>query len=259
MTILKAIGSFFSKIWRWIKDTAWVQPLLIVGAIFGVIFSIPSITKAIEEAIANANSTETFYQTYQKSMEGGADSAADKIIDLIEQKEAGENVTSEYGNKFFFVFVSENCDPCTNARGGFEKLKDNWGSTYIAEDGLPFNLVTVFTDEVTTETTTRESAFVQYMDRNSSFFEEAGQVGRESQYYLNGKITDQDLEYLESADPDEFVTPTILLVDFGEDGKSGPGVSEVMFGVTGADDYEKAQLLMDCWNGEGDFAARETK
>ena len=44
MFILKAIGSLFVKLWRWIKETAWVQPLLIVGAIFALIFSIPSIT-----------------------------------------------------------------------------------------------------------------------------------------------------------------------------------------------------------------------
>lgn len=260
MTILKAIGSFFTRIWRWIKETAWVQPLLIVGIIFGVIFSIPSITKGIQTAIDNANSTETFYQTYKKSMSGGKDSEADKVIDIIEEKENNQDVASPYGNKFFLVFVSENCDPCTTARGGFEKLKENWKSTYIPKDGLDFNMVSIFTDEVTPQTTTRESAFTQYMDRNSSFFEEAAQVGRESQYFLNDKITDKDLGYLESADPEEFVAPTILLIDFGKDGKTGPGVSEVMFGVTGNDDYDKAQLLIDCWNGEGDFAAaRGTK
>lgn len=259
MTILRAIGSFFQRIWRWIKETAWVQPLLIVGVIFGVIFSIPSITKGIQSAIDSANSTETFYQTYQKSMEGGASSEADKVIDTITEKEQNPDTAISYGNKFFLVFVNENCDPCSTARGGFEKLKDNWKSTYIPKDGLDFNIITIFTDETTTQTTTRESAFTKFMDRNSSFFEHAGQVGRESQYYLNDKITDKDLEYLESADPEEFVAPTILLVDFGKDGKTGPGVSEVMFGVTGSDDYAKADLLLDCWNGEGDFAARDDK
>ena len=39
MKILKAIGAFFARIWRWIKETAWVQPLLIVGAIFAIIFA----------------------------------------------------------------------------------------------------------------------------------------------------------------------------------------------------------------------------
>ena len=44
MKVLKILATPFIAIWRWIKETAWVQPLLIVGLIFGIIFSIPSIT-----------------------------------------------------------------------------------------------------------------------------------------------------------------------------------------------------------------------
>ena len=44
MNILRKIATPFVAIWRWIKETAWVQPLLIVGIIFAIIFSIPSIT-----------------------------------------------------------------------------------------------------------------------------------------------------------------------------------------------------------------------
>ena len=40
MVVLRAIGGFFARIGRWIKETAWIQPLLIVGAIFAVIFAI---------------------------------------------------------------------------------------------------------------------------------------------------------------------------------------------------------------------------
>ena len=47
MAILRAIGRFFAKIGRWIRDTAWVQPLLIVGAIFGLIFSFENMEQHI--------------------------------------------------------------------------------------------------------------------------------------------------------------------------------------------------------------------
>ena len=47
MVVLRAIGGFFARIGRWIKETAWIQPLLIVGAIFAVIFSIPHIIKGV--------------------------------------------------------------------------------------------------------------------------------------------------------------------------------------------------------------------
>ena len=50
MKVLRAIGGFFAKIGRWIANTAWIQPLLIVGGIFGIIFSIPYIKQAIDNS-----------------------------------------------------------------------------------------------------------------------------------------------------------------------------------------------------------------
>ena len=44
MNIMKAISATFARFWRWIRETAWVQPLLIVGSLFAVIFSIPKFT-----------------------------------------------------------------------------------------------------------------------------------------------------------------------------------------------------------------------
>ena len=46
--------------------------------------------------------------------------------------------------------------------------------------------------------------------------------------------------------------PTVLLIDFSEEAfnlrNSRPGVSEVLFGVTGNDKNAKADLLLDMWN-----------
>lgn len=61
--VFKAIGRFFKKIWDWIKTTAWVQPLLIVGIIFGIIFSINPIVNAIKGAI-NSDDTGEFYEKH---------------------------------------------------------------------------------------------------------------------------------------------------------------------------------------------------
>ncbi len=88
MIILKAIGAFFVKIWRWIKDTAWVQPLLIVGAIFAVIFSIPYITDWANSF--NLTSTNSFYNAQKRNLEGetddrqASDSPADKLANSIQ-------------------------------------------------------------------------------------------------------------------------------------------------------------------------------
>ncbi|NCA97120.1 MAG: hypothetical protein EOM77_02930 [Bacteroidia bacterium] len=251
MKILKAIGAFFVRIGRWIKDTAWVQPLLIVGAIFAVIFSIPSITSWIEGLADEAKSSEKYYQKYQRSLEGGETSAADKLIADIQDGDAQSTV----GSKFFLVFVSEDCSACSEAKKGFEALEKKWnGSLAPTSDDLAFKLVTIFTDEETTETTSRESAFVQFLDRNGDFFTEAAIIGKNSYYHLNGNSSESDLETLEAVDTENFLTPTILLVDFSED---FGGVSEVMFGVPGETDIQKAELLRDCWDHANDFEGKE--
>ena len=61
MIILTAIGAFFGRIWKWIRETAWVQPLLIVGVIFGIIFSIRPIVDSITKLQEDLNSSETYY------------------------------------------------------------------------------------------------------------------------------------------------------------------------------------------------------
>lgn len=262
MALLRAIGAFFARIWRWIKETAWIQPLLIVGLIFAVIFSIPSIVHAVEDANKNKAAAETYYRQFQYSLVNGEDSQADKITKQIKQEmDTPSNSVgkkTDAGDKFFLLYVSESCSSCADAKGGFDVLSQHFTSSFEPKDKLPFSMVTVFTDEVTSDTTTKETAFVKYMNRNDSFFEEAAGAGYNSDYYLNGHITDADLQNVEQVDPDKFLTPTLFLVDFTETSPQY-GVSEVMFGVAGADDYKKAELLLDCWNHEGDFSIEKTK
>src|SRR5574344_419759 len=125
MIILKAIGAFFVKIWRWIKDTAWVQPLLIVGAIFAVIFSIPSITSwASNFTQTSANS---FYNAKKQNLEGekndnSSNSPADQLINSITLNTVSNFYVNgaattfdadakKYGEKFFLIFAdSTNSD-----------------------------------------------------------------------------------------------------------------------------------------------------
>jgi hypothetical protein len=251
MKILKAIGAFFVRIGRWIKDTAWVQPLLIVGAIFAVIFSIPAITQWIEGLAEDAASSEKYYQKYQRSLEGGETSEADKLIADIQDGDAKNSI----GQKFFVVFVDQECSACAEAKKGFEALEKKWtGSLAPNSDDLPYKLVSIFKDEETEQTTSRESAFSQFLDRNGDFFTEAALIGKNSYYHLNGNSSESDLEVLESVDAETFLTPTILLIDFSED---YGGVSEVMFGVPGETDIQKAELLRDAWDHANNFEGKE--
>lgn len=257
MVVLSAIGAFFGKIWRWIKETAWVQPLLIVGIIFGVIFSIPSIVKGIENLSNNINSSEAYYHKFERSLVNGAESEADKITRLVnsvmDDNSKKEEVRNELGQKFFLAYVSDECTSCAESREGFETFENNFAN-FVSDASVEFKMYTIFSDEVTDDTTTNETAFVKYMDRNASFFEQAAGVGYSTDYYINGKISDTDLEYIEQCDPVNFLTPTIFLVDL-TDKSPNLGVSEIMFGVTGDTNVAKAQLLADCWQHKGDFSS----
>ena len=262
MVVLSAIGAFFARIWKWIKETAWIQPLLIVGIVFGVIFSINPIVTAITNLQNDLKSSETFYHGYQKSLVSGKDSEADRLTDAVykisNEGTIDQDIVKEYGSKFFLVYVSESCTSCKETRGGFETLRDNW-EKYITADNRAdgFRLYTIFTDEVTSETDTKETAFVKYMNRHESFFEQAAGVAMESEYFVNNKISESDITVVADCDPDQFLTPTILLVDFTDKAASGSyGVNEMLFGVSGDTDANKAEVLADCWQHEGDFKAK---
>ncbi len=120
MKVLRAIGGFFAKIGRWIAGTAWVQPLLIVGAIFGVIFSIPYIKKGIEGL--QADSTDYKYLYYQdRSLSLAEDGKADKLLGYLEDYDNNvENIRSEFGSKFFLTFAQKNCTNCKDAVEGYK-------------------------------------------------------------------------------------------------------------------------------------------
>lgn len=259
MIVLTAIAAFFKKIWDWIKSTAWVQPLLIVGIIFGVIFSIPSIVNAIKNAQKEASAAENYYHQFQISLSGGTESRADKATSILFKAQMDpskaniEAVKAEFGSdKFFFTYVADTCDRCVEAKYGFDYLEKNWNVGGYKVDGS-FKLVSIFADEYTDETTTEKTAFVQYLDRHIDFLEEAAGAGYNTDYYENKHLKAEDLDVLANGDPKDFLTPTILLIDFTE--KSPQlGVSEVMFGVEGSSDKEKADLLLHCWNHTDEFA-----
>lgn len=104
--ILNAIGGFFKKIGRWIKETAWIQPLLIVGAIFGLIMSIKPIANFIND-ITTVESESNFYKSNLKDYEF--------INNKIEKN--GENDVT-----LVILIQKENheCEQCVNQQGNFD-------------------------------------------------------------------------------------------------------------------------------------------
>mgnify|MGYP003299138924 CR=1 FL=1 len=170
------------------------------------------------------------------------------------------------GGVFFLMFTSSNNAAAKDIKSGFEVLKNNWGSTFAPKNSKEsFRLYTIYTNEKTSSTTPYVTAFSQFLGRQYTFFEQASEVGLHSNYYLNGKITEDDLNNLAMPEPDSFKVPTIMLIDwrkhdeekiYSDEPNKEPGISQIMFEVTGTTPYERGNLLYQCWNNEGDFGPK---
>ena len=127
MKILRAIGHFFAKIGRWIANTAWVQPLLIVGGIFGIIFAIPYIKRGFEGLFSK--SSDDAYNWYnQSALTLTEDGQAERMLNYLEFYDTGDNAAklrSEFGSKFLLTFIKTGCDNCTSAYEGYTNAINN--------------------------------------------------------------------------------------------------------------------------------------
>lgn len=271
MIILKSIGAFFVKIWRWIKETAWVQPLLIVGAIFAVIFSIPYITAWANEW--SGNSEGAFFADSRRSLEGETDqptsnSEADQITNLIYENmyvaETYEEVdTDTYGEKFFLVYNVANNTTSTTAEEAFRELSTNWNTaSFRPSDRRAFSINTIYASEESSNdadyeiTTNGASAFKRYLMNHADLFNRAGPSLMEAPYKDRASL--DDANYLSFALNDDgdglavdsFPLPTILLVDFSEEAWDAGrfGISEVLWTLSGTTSRENASTLIDMWN-----------
>ena len=275
MNILKSINATFNKFWRWIKETAWVQPLLIVGGIFAIIFSISRFNSWF--SVMAVGTSTGYFNSYRVSLENegtsGYETAADKLTDSINSGSfddynsyaklkadlESKGVIADYGVKYFLLFVEEDCAGCTNAENAFKLLEDGWNKpTFKFEDENPLAIKSIFADELSTNDKDYEldedsKAFYRYVkkfDERDFWTRAAGRLeGRP--YKDNKSVGASKYESLENAEASNWETPTIFLVDWTEAAfnEGVAGISEVLFGFTsGTTDYERATLLQRMWN-----------
>ena len=275
MNILKSINATFNKFWRWIKETAWVQPLLIVGGIFAIIFSISRFNSWF--SVMAVGTSTGYFNSYRISLENEGtaayETAADKLTDSInndsfddyasyEELKAeldDKGIIADYGIKYFLLFVEEDCAGCTNAENAFKLLEDGWNKpTFEFKDKNPLAIKSIFADELSTNDKDYEldedsKAFYRYVkkfDERDFWTRAAGRLeGRP--YKDNKSVGTSKYESLENAEASSWETPTIFLVDWTEAAYNAgiAGISEVLFGFTsGTTDYERATLLQDMWN-----------
>lgn len=277
MFILRAIGKFFARIGRWIKETAWVQPLLIVGGVFVIIFSITPITKWVQSWFTVGDPGANFYgnSAYKKTLGSAAKtgkSDADKLFNYIEGYYEGNFTQADkdyYGTKFFVAFVEEGCSACDSTYTGFETLQANWNvGQYKIDDGKPFKLHTIFTDEADEDDETYLYFVENFWSNHSEFFEEAVTGVSESPYCKYKEGTDGSSSTYASAleafggKATDNNAPIFFLIDFDntslEWGPNQYGVTTVLFNFSndsdcGSTSYDKASYLADCWNYKGVF------
>lgn len=277
MNILKSISAAFNRLWRWITETAWVQPLLIVGGLFAIIFSISKFVNWFSVMAVGTNSG--YFNSYRLSLENEGkaefDTEADKMTHTIndfsfdsddfstyEEALAALNerkVIEDYGVKYFFVIVENDCNPCDEAKNAFEKLESGWNNAnFKIDDGNKYRLHTINADEESTndpdfkDVTEDQKAFSRYVHKFDDLDLWARAAGKLEQapYKLNKSVSSTKYEAIENAASGEWETPTIFLVDWTEPAwREGRfGLSEVLFGLSGDSDYDKATLLQQMWN-----------
>ena len=273
MVVLRAIGKFFARIGRWIKETAWVQPLLIVGGIFAIIFSIPYIVKGVSSWFdQKGTASENFYSKFQVSLNGATkqDSDADKLINYLSARAEGtatEEQINKYGDQFFLSIVKEGCSGCEETYPGFETLQNNWntGNFAVSEKASKdFKLYTINVSEtVDDELRNDETAFDVFWNNHPDFFEEAVTVTEGSYYYVykGGSGSDYASLLEKINDLENFQTPTTFMIDFKAESSKEYGICDIIFNFdgknSGSSSYALAGTLIDCWNHAGVFAGEK--
>lgn len=95
---MKKVKGFFSKIWNYIKNSAWIQPILIVVVIFVVLFSLNPIASCVKTGWTKLTTVnkmeEVSFQQYTDMVKAQAEANEGEAKDLV------------------FVFTSSSCDIC---------------------------------------------------------------------------------------------------------------------------------------------------
>ena len=284
--VLRAIGGFFAKIGRWIANTAWVQPLLIVGGIFAIIFSIPYIKSWVESWGGDeVNEDYEYYKSRALSLTGARDhkSKVDELFTCLETYEtdpaAKTKLVNTYGEKFFLSFIKEGCSYCSECVDGYRSLSSNFSAWGLDKDEqgkkLPgFKLHTIRLDAVDDEDDADDTDYLaKYVfEEHQEFFDEVVAEFQEwGDYPLLNNISSSQRSSLESSigalcdaindNGAGLETPTTLFIDLTEEGKNREvnafGVTAIFFNYTtyidGSAPYDKGTFLKECWTYQNLF------
>ena len=268
MKILRAIGGFFARIGRWIKETAWIQPLLIVGAIFAVIFAIPHIIDGVKGWFDESDAANKYFAKYQLSLKNadvvpeGKYVGNSKVDELFTYIENGDNdaTTSKYGERFFVAIVEEDSSSCKDLYGGLKMFQDKYNKNdeFKGLEGK-FNLYTIYKDAIST-VDDETNLFDSVWSNHYGLFEDFTRTGYlANTYYAKYKgYTNSDYQKAFIGNDESkscpISAPLLMYFDFSDDNliakenQKIKGLSDVIFSVDGSGDLEKARTLKNCWS-----------
>ena len=274
MKILRAIGAFFAKIGRWIANTAWIQPLLIVGGIFGVIFSIPYIKTAIENS--QVDNTDYDYKYYTShSLDLSENGRARKLFTYLAENKQ-EDIDREFGKKFFVSFIKKDCASCKEGVEGWKYFDSNF-KKLTESDRNNFKLYTIVVDKKDPNDDEKYLAENLWLPEvgYEFFFNIACTYGEDKDSYALYKHNDSvkseytsqlvDLPKAPSKlDDGGLNTPLTFMYDSAKVVSDNTycnvsGITAVFYNYVSlitegeTNKVTKAQILADCWNYKGDF------
>lgn len=280
--VLKVIGTPFIKLWTWIKETAWVQPLLIVGIIFAVIFSIPSITSWVQSWNFGSD-TYTFLQNKKLSLEGTTDVPSGQAADFFssyvsarekwsnDDKDGARNDMKAYvgdSNKMILFFVAEDDTGASVNEAANYLVNEGWSSLVTAEfpEAPAFQYEAIFTDQTIDlgddDDTYKDKNPFAYLWQSADyqqFVEDAYFVTTVSPYYINleeasAKTTlKNNAENIVSSSNYTSNLAYYVTIDLTDTNTTDNIITNVFFEITGADKYEKAEFLSEAWTNSEDF------
>lgn len=279
MSVFKKIATPFVAAGRWIKETAWVQPLLIVGVIFGIIFCIPSITAAIQQATAqtdikwyeqnwlklensatNESVVNNFFEDYVTAQKKWASN------DKKGAKEQLDKYSGNNGGRFLLFFVQDNCSACAESKEACEYTTDNWDS-FVGDKFPTFAYQSIICDQKLDGEEYKKNKPFDYLygDFNFvSFCEDTVAAAQISNYYKYGteaSTIKTNVEKLLASDSDStqltanFQTP--MIIEFNLDEKLNNTdyiISTVMYKFDGTDKETRSETFVKMWKRLGIFS-----
>ena len=230
-TILKAIGAFFGKIFNWVKETAWIQPLLVVGLIFGIIFSIPSISSGIKDLSDNSGK----YAFINKN-----DITAE---DFLKYEEEGK-LEEEYGQKFLLILVEEDCSACTKAENGIKYFVNTYYANKAEHEKPVVKFMYAYTPDFEYNEDDKDYKdvphYYKWLEENVTNLDLINKLTTGE----SDDVTDQD--YSDDLTNGDVPTPTMILYENGN-------IIDVYFGINGTEKVVIAEFVSDFYYHEGTF------